>query len=357
MNSQLSIMFVSFAVLALGHGVAFAQSGGFTVKVGDILVANYEGFSVSKIDPGTGVQESLGTFILPTDLVLDPSGNLYISELEGTIQRLDLATGSVTPVLEVGAGPESVYGIALGPQGELYVTSGANDAVYRVDPATGGVTLLSAQTNLVGVVGIDLLDPGHVVVSCSTVDASRLVSVALADGAQSVIASGGQLDQPWGVAVQGGSIFTTAYDSKRILQVSDGTVTELGQTPGFPYGVAIDPEGNIVVGSKGTTDEVRVYAPDGTWLDSFSGGLIRLAAGIEVSRIQVDPALPTAVILQSAATLGTGFADVPATVDAAQRIVRTVRQPGDRIYRLRSDIATRITDIQVSNDQVTLRWE
>jgi hypothetical protein len=355
MNSQLRIMYVSFAVLALGH--AFAQSGGFTVNVGDILVANYEGFSVSKINPGTGVQESLGTFILPTDLVLDPSGNLYISELEGTIQRLDLATGSVTPVLKVGAGPESVYGIALGPQGELYVTSGANDAVYRVDPATGGVTLLSAQTNLVGVVGIDLLDPGHVVVSCSTIDASRLISVALADGAQSVIASGGQLDQPWGVAVQGGRIFTTAYDSKRILQVSDGTVTELGQTPGFPYGVAIDPEGNIVVGSKGTTDEVRVYAPDGTWLDSFSGSLIRLAAGIEVSRIQVDPALPTAVILQSAANVDGPFEDLPANLDIVQQTIRTSRQPGDRVYRLRAGTTTRITDIELGPEQLTFRWE
>ena len=340
---------------ALAGQVALAQSGGFSVDVGDILVANYEGFSVARIDPRTGNQEELGTFILPTDLALASDGMLYVAELEGGIWRLDIAAGLFTPILEPGAGPASIFGIALGPQGELYVTSGADDVVYRVDPATGNASPLAAGGSLVGVVGIDRLDEEHLVVSCSSASTSRLVSIALADGAQTVIASGGELDQPWGVAVHDTTIFTTAYDSRRVLQVAQGEITALAQTPGFPYGIAVDGAGNVYVGSKGQADEIRVYAPDGTWLEAFSGGWIRLAAGIEIAQIRIDPASP--LTLQSAASVDGPFEDLPATIDTSQQTIRTPRQPGDRFYRLRAGTTTRITNIQLGPEELTLRWE
>lgn len=357
MNLRCAVFIIASAVMAAGGRVDVARAAGYSVRVGDILVANYEGFSVVKIDRETRAQEHLGNFILPTDLALDSSGRLFISEVEGSIQQLDLGTGMVTPVLDAGSGPGSIFGIALGPDGELYVTSGDDDAVYRVDPDTRIATLLSAKENLVGVNGIDLLDSRHLVVSCSSAAVSRLVSVALDGGAQTVLASGGELDEPRGVAVQGTDVFTTSYDSKRLLRLSGGVVETVAHTPGFPYGIGIGPDGDIVVGSKGTADEVRVYAPDGTLLDSFSGGFIALAAGIDVSRIQVNPSTELTVFLEAAASLGTGFDGVPATIDFPQRTIEAGRRPGQRFFRLRSSFATRITQIQVTGERVIIRWE
>lgn len=264
---------------------AFAQ--GYPAKAGDILIANYNAGSVVKIDAVTGAQQQLGgTFEVPTDLVMDANGSLYITEWQGRIKRLDLASGTLTTIMDLGSGPSQVWGITQGLNGDLFVTSRANHAVYRVDPSTGAPTLLAQGNFLDTPVGIDMLDSDHLVVACLMVN--RLVLVSITDQSQSVILEGGGLDQPWGVAVSGTDIYVGSYDMKHVQRVSSGgALTSVATLAGVPYGMAVDNDGNPVVGAKGAGEEVVRITPAGTILRSYTGPLVRQATGVEVSAINV----------------------------------------------------------------------
>lgn len=256
------------------------------VRAGDILIANYNASSVVKIDPATGAQERLGgTFSVPTDLVMDANGNLYISEWGGAIKRMELPSGTVTTVTPSGSGPSQVWGIALGPTGELFVTSRGDHAVYRVNPATGTPVLVTRGDQLYTPVGIDFLDANHLVVACLLTN--RLVSVSLLDNSQSVIMEGGGLDQPWGVAVSDAGVYVAGYDRKDIQMVTGGTLTTIATMGDFPYAMAVDGAGNPVVGLKGAGESVARLGPDGTVLRTYTGSLIRWVTGIEVARYSV----------------------------------------------------------------------
>jgi hypothetical protein len=74
-------------------------------------------------------------------------------ENEGFVVSIDVATGDVTPLADLGAyevqnNPDgtdvnpNLYGMDLGADGQLYVADAGGNTVYRVDPATGDFTLL-----------------------------------------------------------------------------------------------------------------------------------------------------------------------------------------------------------------------
>ena len=252
-------------------------------RVGDIVIANYDKGSIVKIDAATGVPERLGGgFTVPTDVVLDPNGSLYVSEWQGAIKRFDLGDGSVATVLPSGSGPSQIWGIAQGPSGELFVTSRGDHAVYRVNPTTGTAAMMTQGNLLYTPVGIDFLNQGHLVVACLLTN--RLVSISLVDNSQSVLTEGGGLDQPWGVAVQGDEIYVGGYDSKELQHVSSGGMTRVvASMPDFPYGLAVDPSGNPVVGLKGVEGSVVRVSPQGTVLRTYTSTLIGQVTGIDVA--------------------------------------------------------------------------
>jgi hypothetical protein len=80
-------------------------------------------------------------------LGIDPLPN------EDSVVSIDLATGAVTQVADLGAyevanNPDgtdvnpNLYGMDLGSDGQLYVADAGGNTVYKVDPATGQFTLL-----------------------------------------------------------------------------------------------------------------------------------------------------------------------------------------------------------------------
>jgi len=266
------------------HGAAY------TVRPDDILIANYNAGSVVKIDASDGSLERLGgVFTVPTDLVLDGQSGVYICELPGTIKRLDFETGEVATVMPVGSGPSQLWGITQGTSGDLFVTSRGDHGVYRVHPDTGMATLVTRSNLLVTPVAVDVLDPDHLVVSCLSVD--RLVAVSLLDHSQSVILEGGGLDQPWGVAVSGADIFVGAYDGKLLQRFTGNQLEPVATMNDFPYGLGVDTAGNVVVGLQGVGQSVVRIDPDGTPLNTYTGGLISWVTGLDVAREEppLDP--------------------------------------------------------------------
>jgi len=268
------------------------RAAGLFVDVGDILTANYFGNKVVRVNPVTGAQETIAGFVAPTDLALAPTGDLYVGELGGAIKRYTITNGALA-VVNPASSLTSVRGLTLAPSGDLYVTGRSNavDLVMRVNSVTGAEAIITQGGNLSLPTGIEILDADHLVVACFS--SSTIVKVRIADGFQTVIASGGAfLDRPWGLGVSGDWIYAAHYDSKHInrISASTGASSLLATAPGIPYGVGVDADGNLLVGAVGTLpqqDMLARYSPQGATLSTFSVGLNQQISGIEVSRIQI----------------------------------------------------------------------
>jgi len=203
----------------------------YAIKSGDIVVANYRagGDTVVRMDPQTGSWRRLGQFTTPTDVALSPEGYLYVSEWGGTITRLNLTNG-VETIVNPGGTLSEVWGLALGPAGELFVASAVGSRIVRLDPVTGGENLVTEGGQISSPLGIDLLDAEHVVVASQA--NNQVVSVSLVDGSQTVLAQGAQgIDLPWGVAVSGTDVYVGAHDSKLLQTWGPMTANSCSGSP------------------------------------------------------------------------------------------------------------------------------
>ena len=215
----------------------------------------------------------------PTGLALDVDGNLYIAdEYNNRIRRVDTSgiittvAGMRRPPLEVGEeeaedededvgddGPATSAllnrptGVAVDGEGNLYIADRLNHRVRKVD-AEGIITTIAGMA-----------DEGF-----------------SGDGGP---ATGAQLDQPSGVAVDGdGYIFIADRGNNRVRQINpDGVITTIpgaedggdepdGEAPfADPRGVAVDSDGNIYVADTGN-HQIHVIG---------DAGVVSRVAGIE----------------------------------------------------------------------------
>lgn len=130
-----------------------------TIAMADGAVATLAGGAPFGAGDGTGKDIQLRA---PSGLAFDAAGNLYVSERFGhAIRKLTRAGQSWTSTLLCGsaaaqpgfadsATPTSVRfnnprGLAVGPDGALYVADGNNRRVRRVDPATGATTTVAGS--------------------------------------------------------------------------------------------------------------------------------------------------------------------------------------------------------------------
>ena len=270
----------------------------YAINAGDIIAANYRaaGSTVVRVNPQTGAIRRVGLFNFPTDVTISADGYLYVSELGGLIKRVNLTNG-VETVVNPSTTLSQIWGVALGPDGHLFVTTSVGDRIVKVNPATGAESLLAQGGQMSGLRGIDFLDANHAVVACYA--NNRVVSVSLLDQSQTTLAQGGNgIDLPWGISVFNGNIYVGAHDSRLLFRVTGSTVTNIlpaiaPKLGGGPYGIGTDLDGNIVIGVSGGL--VGPYAierrdPLGNPLPGFSGYYIGEITGVEVSRISVPAA-------------------------------------------------------------------
>jgi hypothetical protein len=147
--------------------------------------------------------------------------------------------------------------------------------------------VLSESNLLSSPYGIDVLDAGHLVVS--SLNNGRIVSIALAGGAQTLIAETNGIVQPWGVAVHGTNLYVGDPGAQSVQKISAGRATSLWVTTDFPSGLAVEMNGNILAGANGVAGEVVRLDPQGKVLNTYSNALLTMVAGVEVSRIHVGP--------------------------------------------------------------------
>jgi hypothetical protein len=106
--------------------------------------------SLVTIDPSTAEAALVGEMrVSGSDIAFNHDGQLYMWLPDtNQISRINLASGRVTAIGEIGESTRIEGGIAFDGHGKLYVTpSGATGAIETRDPATGAVTTGPALIN------------------------------------------------------------------------------------------------------------------------------------------------------------------------------------------------------------------
>lgn len=122
-----------------------------------VLVGNSRGNNIVAYSQAAGI--SLGEFIPagrgglhdPDDLAIGPDGKLYVSSgadpESSAILRYDRRTGAFLGVFASGHGLHRPYGMVFGPDGLLYVSSFRSDQILRFDADTGNFVDVFATGN------------------------------------------------------------------------------------------------------------------------------------------------------------------------------------------------------------------
>jgi uncharacterized protein (TIGR03437 family) len=300
-------------------------------------------------DGGVATAASLNS---PQGVTVDASGNVYIADRLNQRIRKVSANGVITTVAGNGTlgfagdgGPAtsaSLYapsGVAVDASGNLYIADPGNFRIRKVSPsgvigtyAGNGVPIVGTLTGdggpataarISNPVGVALDASGNLYISdqgalrvrkvtAATGVISTVVGGVLSDGApaNSII-----LGQPEGVAVDAlgnlyiadalYSVITKVSPTGKITGVA-GTGTSLGSFAdggpatssvlNFPYGVAVDPSGNIFIADTGNRRVREVSA---------ASGLISTVAGNGNYRFSGDggPATSATMYLPGATTV------------------------------------------------------
>jgi sugar lactone lactonase YvrE len=113
---------------------------------------------VGELGNGLLVDEVTGRLNHPTDVIFDPQGRMIVAAWHNSrIKRVDLVTGVIEDIVGTGArsfggdnGPAAKCdlnlpaGIVLDPAGNLFISDQANQRIRRVDPAGTIITVAGA---------------------------------------------------------------------------------------------------------------------------------------------------------------------------------------------------------------------
>ena len=313
------------------------------------------------------------TFAAPSAVAYDSKGDLFIADTNNNVIREVSASGVVTTVAGDGVqgfsgdgGPatsaelNTPTGIAIGPNGGLYIADSQNNRIRKV---SNGIITTVAGNGTAGYSGdggaatnaeLDL--PSAVAVGPSgnlfiadtdnqrirEVSTSGAITTVAGDGVQGFGGDGGpaisaELDTPTGVAVNStGDIFIADTNNNRIREVSNGTITTVaGSGPvtfsgGYsgnggsataaqlakPTGVAIGPNGNIYIAD---TNNNR--------LREVGNGTISTVAGNGEQGFGGNGGAATSALLNNPSDVALNAAGDAVVADPLSERVRSVNLP------------------------------
>jgi len=271
---------------------------------------------------GDGVAATDASIFLPTAVVTDAAGNLYLSDSSNNrVRRVDAHTGLISTVagngtpgysgdrgLATQAMISSPAGLALDGAGNLYFADTGNHAVRRIDAISGiittvaglggvqgysgdGASATSAKLSLPEGIAFDaaqdlfIADTGNNVireVNAVTGVISTVAGTGVAGYNGDVIpALAARLDSPWNVSVAAdNSLYIADMGNNRIRKVSPlgimstvaGTGGDTAQGDGgsalaadlnAPASIILDPAGNLYIADSGNNRVREVTATSG----------------------------------------------------------------------------------------------
>ena len=261
---------------------AFRQNAGVRLQSGDIVYVDsgdaIHGGFVIKVNPVTGektVIASGGLLRMPFGVVIDANGQIIVSD-SGRLIRIDPETGAQNLIADNSQGDLGwPCGLAMQHHNSIVVAN--LQAVIRVNPNSGQIQTVCAGGSLLYPLCVAVTEREELIV-LNMAFPPEIIRVS-PNGAQTVIARGGLLNRPQAVAVRGDHIYVTDvatadgnFGVGRIIDVDARTgeqsiVAEGGYLCG-PVGIALDSEGQLYVGDPYT---VNLDSPD-----RFDGGIIKI---------------------------------------------------------------------------------
>ena len=291
------------APITAPSGMGFAPNG-------KLYEADYELPGIVQINPRTGATDDLASgppfFEEPLDVERGPDGFLYVAEESGTnrgILRVNPRNGNTTSFVDdtgfidspfaltirhrdgsifvadndgevvrvkrngdqelVSDDPDlgTPQGIALTPNGKLYVAEDLASTILRVNIRTGAAEVVATDPLLEGVYNIDAEPRGTIVAAAQ--DTTNVPRVNVKTGAVSTVSEGNLITGPEGIAVEppkcGGKLATIVGSTGRDRLVGsrfDDVIAGLGG-------------GDTIDGGRG--DDIVCGGPGGDELDGDSG--------------------------------------------------------------------------------------
>lgn len=268
---------------------------------GNLYIADQGNFRVRKVNAASGIivtvagngilgssgDNGLATSarVYPRSVALDAKSNLYFSDNNGGIRKVDAITGIITTVAgngttgfsgDNGAATSAQLnypqGIALDPNGNIYIADTDNHRIRKVNAETGIITTVAGEGA-----------PGF--------------------SGDNQAATNAKLDYPYSIALDGiGNLYIADANNRRIRKVNSttGIITTVAGNgiQGFsgdngaatsaqlyyPQGVTVDANGNLYIAEIGENRIRKVNA--GT-------GIITTLAGVGVPGFSGDNGVPT----------------------------------------------------------------
>ena len=296
------------------------------------------------LGPQTSAQTSAETFtqtsalaaplLLPSAIIFDAAGNLYLAEAANHVIRKVDITGQITTIAGSGIqgfsgdnGPataaqlDSPQGLALDTAGNLYLADTHNHRIRKLNLATGTLITIAgstpgfsgdnaaataAQLNLPTALALDAVDNLYFADTGNhrirRIDAATgVISTAAGDGTQGFSGDYGPaisaaIDSPTGLAIHANILYMADTHNHRIraVNLTTGTISTLAGTGalGFsgdttlaaaavlalPHGLTVDFSGNLYIAD---TENHRIRRIDaitgqittvaGTGVQGFSG--------------------------------------------------------------------------------------
>src|SRR5262249_47616264 len=183
----------------------------------------------------------------PHGLAVDTAGNVYVVEVAGHVIRKITPQGVAStfagkagePGIADGTGGDARFnspqGVAIGPDGMIYVADTLNQTIRKITPD-------AVVTTFAGHPGV----PGF------------------RDG----VGLGARFDQPAGVTVtEAGDLFVAEEINHAVRKITpDATVTTFSQhLEGFPEDIIAQSDGNLYVVATASIGKLIKITPDGVW--------------------------------------------------------------------------------------------
>jgi large repetitive protein len=319
--------------LRLGAVVLKATDGSL---LGSTLLAGVATGSLSVLNPGRidtlagdgelnfrsdNVLAIQAPIFLPYGVIVDPSGNIYLSDTNNNrIRRVDAQSGLISTIagngtsgysgdgdLATQATVSQPGGLAMDGAGNIYFADSGNDIIRHIDAVSGIITtvagvpltqgyngdgLSATSANLSSPRGIAFDAAGDLYIADTSNNVIREVnattgkiSTVAGTGAagyngDAIAATASQLYSPWTVSVAGdNSLYIADLSNNRVRKVSGGVISTVAGTGsrGFagddgaaivanlndPTSVILDPAGDLYIADSGNNRIRKVYASTG----------------------------------------------------------------------------------------------
>lgn len=212
---------------------------------GRIVSTQVASGQVLRIDPQTGKREVLAQLSPGLDNCTFVGDRLFVSSIPGAVTEI-LANGEVRPLVK--AGLQWPMGLALSPDGALFVADGGFDYMLGSGGVLETIGFLFSPGFPGFTRGVAASGPGEWVVTNSIGAVMRWRPV---DGESEPVSAGHEVLYGVAVAADGAVVFADGQ-AGRVLRSQGGDVEELAAELDMPIGVAVDSDGTVYASESGS---------------------------------------------------------------------------------------------------------